>query len=75
MSFHFRAASVEDFAGQQVKVFKAETIYCDSTHDGEQYVRQVVVYEHDGELAADVIEVRESLALKEGFILTLPESK
>jgi hypothetical protein len=73
MSFHFRSAAVSDFAGKQVKVAKVETLYCDSDSEGEQYVRQLVVYEADGELASEVIEVRESKALKEGDVITLPE--
>jgi hypothetical protein len=73
MSFHFRAAEVSDFAGMQVKVVKAEVLYCDSTHEGEQYVRQLVVYEFEGQLASDIIEVKESLMLKEGDTFVLPE--
>jgi hypothetical protein len=73
MSFHFRAVQPSEFAGKQVKVEKAEILFSDSDSQCEMYVRQLVVYSYEGELAADLIEVKESLKLHEGDSFVLPE--
>jgi hypothetical protein len=74
MSFKFRRAEVAEFAGQQVRVARADTLYRNwESSTGEKYIRQAVVYEHEGQLAADVIEIREHLELKEGDYFTLPK--